>query len=175
MFQRFSAVAVVALCSLGLTAFQQASQGYVIDFPSGWSPSESGDPNLTSYAAADGTTNCNAQSVRIPALDEMTQAQINAEQTTPYDAASWANFIGVDPSFITVHDAEVRNRGDYHFQVATLTILPGAMDNTVPVMVRMGAIVLVGRVVTAGCYAQPKTFPQVEAEFDHTIGSLRPR
>ena len=169
------AVAAAILCSLGLTGFRQAGEGYTIDFPAGWTQDFSADPALTSYVAPGGGTNCNAQSVRLPALDAMTQEQINAEQATPYNAAAWANFVGVDTAFIQVVETESRNRGDYYFQVATLTIMPDAMGNASAITTRIGAIVLVGRVVTAGCYADPKVYPEFRGQFDQTIGSLRPR
>lgn len=168
-------LAVAILCSLGLAGFQQAPEGYAIDFPAGWSPAQTPDPNLASSVAADGRTNCNAQSIRIAALDDMSQAEINAEQERPYDAASWANFIGVDPEFIVVHESETRRRDDHYVQIATLKIEAGAMDNEEPVMAQMGAIVLVGRVVTAGCYAQMEAYPQVATQFARTIGSLQAR
>ncbi|WP_269513616.1 hypothetical protein [Brevundimonas subvibrioides] len=172
---RVLALTAIVACALCLSAFQ-ANPGYSWKPPAGWTTRDNGEtPSLTTYFAPDGFTNCIVETRPIAAWNDATQDQVNALAATPFTPEGWADLIGLQPSQVSLLASETRPTDGYYVQFGTFDIAEGATEAPISLRVRMVAILLVGRIVLAGCFSTVENYPGVESVFEQTLSSVRAR
>ncbi len=159
------------LALLVLTAGVYKGDHLTITFPDGWSEPMVGEENLVTTNQGENGVNCNVQNKEIPALADMTLAEINAELGHVYTLAEWADFVGKAPEDVIVMSSDIRPLEDAIFHIATMKL---KANDTINVIARYGFYVLPGRVVIAGCYAEESIYPIYTTLFEKTVSSLRP-
>lgn len=164
---------LAAAALLGLAAFTDSGNHFTIDFPEGWSaPAADADGNVQSDApAAAGKAWCRANSNAMPDLTA-TQDQINTVYSSPWDLATWASVLSVDPSKMQIAEGEARIVDGHVVQVVTMTLAPDLMG--AEAKARFVSHVMTGRMVNAGCFSPSEAYDGMKTLFETVVSSLKP-
>ena len=156
-----------------LSAHAQTAAKYTIDFPAGWgAPVQDGQTIDVRAPESVGDAWCRANSNDMPSLANSTQASLNAQFATPWDAQTWGDVLTVDAGKILTFEGVSKVVDGHVVQEVTIVFADSVFGKKVTA--RIAAQVLVGRMVNAACFTRSETFEGLKPLFQTTINSLKP-
>lgn len=170
-----SRILLALLACFALAGFTGPGARFSVEFPRGWGDPVPTDATGTVQSNApdvDGKIWCRANSVALDSLKGQTQAQLNAEFSTPFDHETWAGFYQVDAAQFSESEANVQVLDGRVRHQATLSFKPAVLGSDYKA--RVTAFLTPGHVLNAACFAPAGDYDRHAATFEGVMASLKP-